>query len=82
MLLDDFTARVDIKTERNIIENLDKEYPNLTLLSITQKIESIKNYDQIFLIMEGELIASGTHKELLKNSFEYQQIFNSQQTTE
>lgn len=82
LLLDDFTARVDIKTERNIIENLDKEYPNLTLLSITQKIESIKNYDQIFLIMEGELIASGTHKELLKNSFEYQQIFNSQQTTE
>jgi ATP-binding cassette subfamily B protein len=82
LLLDDFTARVDIKTEKNIIENLDKEFPNLTLLSITQKIESIKDYDQIFLIMEGELIAKGKHSDLLKNSFEYQQIYNSQQTTE
>lgn len=82
LLLDDFTARVDIKTEKNIITNLEKNYPELTLLSITQKIESVKDYDQILLIMEGELIAKGTHKELLKNSFEYQQIFNSQQTTE
>ena len=82
LLLDDFTARVDIKTEKNIINNLEKNYPELTLLSITQKIESVKDYDQILLIMEGELIAKGTHKELLKNSFEYQQIFNSQQTTE
>jgi ATP-binding cassette subfamily B protein len=82
LLLDDFTARVDIRTEKNIIENLDKEFPNLTLLSITQKIESIKDYDQIFLIMEGELIAKGKHSDLLKNSFEYQQIYNSQQTTE
>ncbi len=82
LLLDDFTARVDIKTEKNIIDNLDKNYPDITLLSITQKIESIKDYDQILLIMEGELIAKGTHEELLKNSFEYQQIYNSQQTTE
>lgn len=82
LLLDDFTARVDIKTEKNIIDNLDKYYPDVTLLSITQKIESIKDYDQILLIMEGELLAKGTHKELLETSFEYKQIFNSQQTTE
>jgi ATP-binding cassette subfamily B protein len=82
LLLDDFTARVDIKTEKNIIDNLKKNYPELTLISITQKIESIKEYDQILLIMEGELIAAGTHEELLKNSFEYQQILNSQKSTE
>ena len=82
LLLDDFTARVDIKTEKSIISNLEKYYPKVTLLSITQKIESIKDYDQILLIMEGELLAKGTHKELLEKSFEYQQIFNSQQTTE
>lgn len=82
LLLDDFTARVDRRTEANIIGNLSKNYPGMTLVSITQKIDSIKDYDQILLIMEGELIGKGTHAELLKDSFEYQQIFNSQQSTE
>lgn len=82
LMLDDFTARVDINTEKAIINNLSKNYPDLTLISITQKIDPIKEYDQILLIMEGELIAKGTHEQLLKNSFEYQQIFNSQQSTE
>lgn len=82
LLLDDFTARVDVNTERKILGNLAKNYPNITLISITQKIESIKEFDKIFLVMEGELVASGTHKELLKDSLEYNQIFNSQQRTE
>lgn len=82
LLLDDFTARVDINTERKILENLSKNYPSITLISITQKIESIKEFDKIFLVMEGDLVASGTHKELLKDSLEYNQIFNSQQRTE
>lgn len=82
LLLDDFTARVDIKTEQTIISNLKENYPDLTLLSISQKIESVKDYDQILLIMEGELLAKGTHQELLEKSFEYQQIFNSQKSTE
>ena len=80
LLLDDFTARVDIQTERQILANLDENYPGITLLSITQKIEPIVNFNSIFVIMEGELIASGTHEHLLKKSLEYQQIWESQQT--
>lgn len=82
LLLDDFTARVDIRTEKQIFENLAKNYPDTTIISITQKIEPIKEYDQIILIMEGELVAIGKHDELLEKSFEYQQIFNSQQSVE
>jgi len=80
LLLDDFTARVDIQTERQILANLDEHYPGITLLSITQKIEPIVNFNSIFVIMEGELIASGKHEDLLKKSLEYQQIWESQQT--
>jgi ATP-binding cassette subfamily B protein len=36
------------------------------------------DYDQIILMMEGEMLTSGTHKQLLKNSVEYEQIYNSQ----
>lgn len=81
LLLDDFTARVDIKTEKEIISSLDQNYPKLTLISITQKIEPIQDYDQIILIMEGELLVMGQHKQLLNTSIEYAQIWQSQQTT-
>lgn len=81
LLLDDFTARVDIKTEKEIIGSLFRNYSDLTLISITQKIEPIQDYDQIIVIMEGELLATGKHKYLLRNSIEYAQIWQSQQTT-
>lgn len=81
LLLDDFTARVDGQTERKILENIAKNYPGLTLISVTQKIASVEHYDQIVLLMEGELIATGTHKSLLKFSPEYAQIFESQKST-
>jgi ATP-binding cassette subfamily B protein len=80
-LLDDFTARVDAGTERKILDNIAKNYPEITLVSVTQKISSIEHYDQIILLMEGELLAKGTHAELLKKSPEYMQIFQSQRST-
>ena len=81
LLLDDFTARVDNKTERKILSNLAEDYPNLTLVSVTQKISSIKHYDKIILLMEGEVVASGTHEKLLATSLEYAQIYDSQKST-
>jgi len=82
LLLDDFTARVDNNTEQRILANLQKNYPQLTLLSVTQKIASVEHYDQIVLLMQGELIAVGTHAELMHTSPEYVQLFNSQQSTD
>jgi ATP-binding cassette subfamily B protein len=82
LLLDDFTARVDTRTEKKILENVHKNYPGITLISVTQKITAVEHYDQIVLIMEGELIARGTHAELLATSPEYVQIYNSQESTE
>jgi len=81
LLLDDFTARVDATTERKILENVQRNYPGLTLLSVTQKIEPVEDYDQIVLLMEGEVLASGTHRQLLETSPEYVQIYDSQRTT-
>lgn len=81
LLLDDFTARVDNQTERDILRNIQENYPDITLISVTQKISAVENYDQIILLMEGEIIASGTHKELISHSPEYIQIYNSQQST-
>lgn len=81
LLLDDFTARVDKRTERKIMDNVRKNYPDLTIITVTQKIEAIEQYDQIILLMESELIAAGTHDTLLRTCPEYVQIYNSQRST-
>ncbi len=81
LLLDDFTARVDANTERKILNNISENYAKLTLLSVTQKISSVEHYDQIILLMEGELLAKGTHEQLLQSSPEYVQIYQSQRST-
>ena len=81
LLLDDFTARVDNNTEKRILENLQRNYPDLTLISVTQKINSVEDYDQIILLMQGELIACGRHEALVRTSPEYVQLLNAQQST-
>jgi len=81
LLLDDFTSRVDKKTENKILCNLENNYPGLTLISVTQKIAPVRHFEQIILLMEGEVIATGTHKELKESSPEYIQIYSSQRST-
>lgn len=82
LFLDDFTARVDASTERRILANITRNYPGLTLVSITQKIAPVMDYDQIVLLMEGEVLQSGTHAMLLQTSPEYVQIHTSQRSTQ
>lgn len=81
LLLDDFTARVDNRTEKKILQNIQKNYPGLTLISVTQKIQSVEHYDKVIVLMQGEIVASGKHDELMHSSPEYVQIFDSQQST-
>lgn len=81
LLLDDFTARVDRQTEQSILKNVAKNYPGITLVSITQKIPLPGQYEHVLLLMEGELLAAGTHETLLETSPEYAQIAESQHST-
>jgi ATP-binding cassette subfamily B protein len=81
LLLDDFTARVDANTERKILDNVKSNYPDITLISVTQKIAAIEHYDQVILLMQGEIVASGSHQHLMAICPEYVQIYNSQQST-
>ena len=81
LLLDDFTARVDTQTETKILNNVRNNYPGITLISVTQKIASASTFDQVIVLMEGEIVATGTHDILMASSPEYVQIYDSQQST-
>ncbi len=82
LFLDDFTARVDVATEKYILEQLALNYPQMTLVSVTQKVSSVEDYDQIFFLAEGELLYQGTHESLLEHAPEYAQLARSQRSTE
>jgi ATP-binding cassette, subfamily B, bacterial len=81
LLLDDFTARVDALTEKKILENISNNYPGITLISVTQKVSTVEAYEQIIVLVEGEVINTGTHESLLKTTPEYVQIYESQKST-
>jgi len=81
LLLDDFTARVDKRTERKIMDNIQRNYPGMTVVTVSQKIAAVEHYEQIILLMESEIIASGTHDSLIRDCPEYVQIYNSQRST-
>lgn len=81
LLLDDFTARLDPATEARVRENLVRLYPTMTILAVTQRIATIADYDTIFFMMEGEILARGSHAELLESSPEYAQLYESQKST-
>jgi ATP-binding cassette subfamily B protein len=82
LYLDDFTARLDPATERQVLANLRRNYPELTLLTVTQRIGPVQDYDHIVLMMEGAILAEGTHPQLLEKSPEYMQIYESQKSTQ
>ena len=82
LLLDDFTARVDKATEKDIMRELRENYQDITQVLIAQQISSVIDFDQIIFLMEGEVLACGTHKELLEKCPEYEQLYSIQMTTE
>ncbi|MET4562832.1 ATP-binding cassette subfamily B multidrug efflux pump [Lysinibacillus parviboronicapiens] len=80
LMLDDSTSALDVKTEQALWEALSDE--RATMLVVTQKIRTAKEADRILLIDEGEVVAYGTHDELLQSSRLYKKIAISQQEVE
>ncbi len=79
MILDDSTSAVDTATDAKIREGLKKEFGDITVLIIAQRIASVENADKIIVMDNGKISAVGTHDELLKSSHIYQDVYYSQQ---
>lgn len=71
IMLDEATSGLDNIIESEIIENIYEFFKEETILVITHKLELLKEYDEIILIENGEIIEKGTYEELirLKNKF-------------
>jgi ATP-binding cassette subfamily B protein len=78
LILDDSTSAVDMETEAKIKAALDEKMGHTTTFIVAQRINSVRNADQILVLEHGRIAAQGTHQELLADSPIYQEIYESQ----
>lgn len=77
-IFDDSFSALDYKTDFILRKELKKYTKEATVVIVAQRIGTIKDADQIFVIEDGEVVGSGTHKQLLKTCNEYKEIALSQ----
>ncbi len=82
LVLDDSTSALDARSEKLVKEALANELDGTTTFIIAQKISSVVQADNILVLDEGRLVAQGTHKELLKTSEVYKEIYKTQKAKE
>lgn len=80
IILDDPFSAVDMKTEEKIIENLKNNYKDSLIILISHRLAIFSRIDKIILLKLDKSAEYGTHKELMKNSELYAEIFNLQCT--
>ena len=78
LILDDSTSAVDTATEAKIREAFKNELKDSTKIIIAQRISSVIDADEIFVMDDGKITGRGTHSELLASNTEYQEIYASQ----
>ena len=78
LILDDSTSAVDMATEARIREAFKNSLNDSTKIIIAQRINSVKDADEIIVLDEGRITGVGTHEYLLENNVEYQEIYYSQ----
>ena len=72
LILDDSLSAVDTKTEKNLLQNLQKERAGKTTILIAHRISTIEQMDKIVYIDDGKIVAVGSHEELLKTCPSYE----------
>lgn len=78
LILDDITSALDFETELEVTNNINNLNYDSTKIIIAQKILSVKNADEIFVLENGKIIEQGSHKTLLKNNKTYKEIYDIQ----
>lgn len=78
LILDDSTSSVDLQTEYDIQQALDRLMENRTSFVIAQRISTVRNADLIIVLDAGQIVASGSHDELMESSPVYADIYHSQ----
>ena len=78
LILDEATSNVDTRTEELVQTAMDKLTKGKTSFIIAHRLSTIKNADLILVMKDGNIIETGTHKQLIKQKGFYANLYNSQ----
>ncbi len=78
LILDDSSSALDYKTDAELRRALSEDIPDSTVITVAQRVSSVKNCDLILVIENGSVIGCGKHEELIENCAEYKEISDSQ----
>ncbi|UTS70131.1 ABC transporter ATP-binding protein/permease [Mycoplasma bradburyae] len=78
LVFDDSTSALDTKTDALIQESFNNDFKESSKILISQRISSIKNADEIYVLNNGKVVANGTHDYLIQNCELYREINISQ----
>lgn len=73
-IFDDTLSALDSETEKKVIEEIEKQIGNNVFILISNKISMMEKMDKVFLLVDGKIVDSGTHNELLKKSELYNEL--------
>ena len=78
ILLDEATSSLDAESEEKVQSAIINLTKNKTTLVIAHRLSTIIRADKIFVLSQGRIKDLGTHKELLKNSMIYKNLYSKQ----
>jgi ATP-binding cassette subfamily B protein len=78
LILDDSSSALDYKTDASLRLALSNALPDSTIITVAQRVSSVKNCDLILVIEDGEIIGYGKHEHLMETCSEYKEISDSQ----
>ncbi|SFB20940.1 ATP-binding cassette, subfamily B [Cohnella sp. OV330] len=81
-IFDDSFSALDFKTDAKLRAALKSETTEATVLIVAQRVSTVMDADRIIVLDDGEIAATGSHKELLQSSEIYKEIVSSQLTEE
>ena len=78
LILDDSSSALDYKTDAALRRALAENMQDTTVVTVAQRVSSVKDCDLILVLNEGKIIGMGDHEHLLENCQEYREISDSQ----
>ena len=79
VVLDEATSSVDTENENEIKQSLNHLLRNRTSITIAHRLNTIENSDRILVLLRGEIVEEGSHKELILKDGYYKKLVEAQQ---
>ncbi len=81
-IFDEATSNIDVESENDIMEEINRLSKKKTVLLISHRLANVTGSDRIYVMVKGSVTESGSHEELLKRQGDYAALWNTQQSLE